>query len=407
MSIEGYCDPQFRAVREQFEQNFAERGEVGASVCVTREGEAVVDLCGGTADRHAATPWRRDTLGVVWSCSKGAVALCAHVLQSRGQLDLDAPVAYYWPEFAHSGKAEIAVRLLLNHQAGVPAIRRPLKPGGLYDWQYMVETLAAEPPFWPRGTRQGYHAATFGHLVGEVVRRISGTSIDHFFRNEVAAPLGLDFFFSLPEEYEGRVAPTIRPDPAPRGEPAGAFLTRLNEDPDSLQALAWNNTGRFARARDYDSREAHQAVLPSQGAVTNARGLAGMYAPLALGGAIGGVRLVSEGVLREMAAVSSATAVDAVLLIGLRLSLGFWKSSDNRRAAPGARDSMILSEDAFGHPGMGGSLGFADPAARLSFGYTMNKQGRGVGLNERGQSLVDAVYRSLGYQTNRYGTWML
>jgi CubicO group peptidase (beta-lactamase class C family) len=162
-------------------------------------------------------------------------------------------------------------------------------------------------------------------------------------------------------------------------------------DPASIQALTVKNTGRRTAAGDHDSREAHRAVLPSQGGITNARGLAGMYAPLAMGGG----RLVDADTLKQMSAVSSAIGVDATLLIGLRIALGFWKSSDNRRGPPGARDSILLSEEAFGHPGMGGSLGFADPAARLSFGYTMNKQGRGVCLNERGQSLVDAVYRSL------------
>jgi CubicO group peptidase (beta-lactamase class C family) len=165
----------------------------------------------------------------------------------------------------------------------------------------------------------------------------------------------------------------------------------MADDPTSIQALTVKNTGRRAAAGDHDSREAHRAVLPSQGGITNARGLAGMYAPLAVGGG----RLVDSDTLKQMSTVSSALGVDATLLIGLRIALGFWKSSDNRRGPPGARDSLILSEEAFGHPGMGGSLGFADPGARMSFGYTMNKQGRGVCLNERGQSLVDAVYRAL------------
>jgi CubicO group peptidase (beta-lactamase class C family) len=400
--MQGVCDAAFRAVGEEFERNFVERGEVGASVCIMVEGRTVVDLWGGVADRHSRRPWDKDTIGVVWSCTKGAVALCAHLLVSRGQLDLDRSVASYWPQFAQAGKESITVRMLLNHQAGLPAIRQPLAPGGLYDWHYMTNVLAAEAPFWGPGTRQGYHATTFGHLVGEIVRRVSGRPFDMFFREEVAGPLGLDFHIGLPEEHEARVAPTIRPDPPPRGEPPSAFLEAIAADPTGMQALTVNNTGRRAAAGDQDSRQAHQAVLPSQGGITNARGLAGLYAPLALGGG----NLVDADTLRQMSAVSSAIGVDAMLLVGLRIALGFWKSSDNRAALPGARDSMILSEDAFGHPGMGGSLGFADPAARLSFGYTMNKQGRGVGLSERGQSLVDAVYQSLGYRTSRLGSWL-
>ncbi len=406
MSIEGSCDPSFHQVREAFERNFRERGEVGAAVCVTRDGRPVVDLWGGVADRTAARPWQRDTLGLVWSCTKGAVALCAHVLRHRGLLDLDAAVARYWPEFGQQGKDEVTVRLLLSHQAGLPALREPIKPGGLFDWDYLTERLAAEPPFWPPGTRQGYHALTFGHLVGEVVRRAAGVPLAQFFRNEVAGPLGLDFHLGLAEEDEDRVAPTIRPEmAAPGAEPPARWLTLAYREPRSVQGLVLKNNGGYYAGRAYESRAAHAAVLPSQGGITNARGLAGLYTPLALGGAHGGVRLVDEDGVREMGAVSAASAVDGVLLLGMRFGLGFVKGCDNRQGPPGARDSLILSEAAFGHPGMGGSLGFADPAARLAFGYTMNRQGPGVLLNERGQALVDAVYRTLGCRSNSTGRW--
>ncbi len=402
MTIQGTCDVRFDGVREEFERNFDERGEVGASVCVMIEGRTVVDLWGGVSDRHTLRPWERNAIGWVWSCTKGATALCAHLLISRGSLDLDRPVASYWPEFGQEGKDGITVRMLLNHQAGLPAIRQPLVAGGLYDWQYLTGVLAAEEPFWEPGTRQGYHATTFGHLVGELIRRVSGRPFDVFFRDEIAGPLGLDFYFGLPEENEPRVAPTIRADPPPPGEPRSRFIAAMSSDPNSIQALMVKNTGQRSPSGDHNSREARRAVLPSQGGITNARGLAGMYAPLAQGGG----RLVDADTLKQMGTVSSAIGVDSTLLIGLRIALGYWKSSDNRQGPPGARDSMILSEEAFGHPGMGGSLGFADPGAKMSFGYTMNKQGRGVGLNERGQNLVDAVYRALGYRTNRWGWWM-
>jgi len=404
MSIQGHCDPRFQTVREEFERNFRDRGEVGASVCALVEGRTVVDLWGGFADRARTQPWEHNTLGVVWSCTKGVVALCAHVLVSRGLLDLDVPVARYWPEFVQNGKETIPVRWLLNHQAGIPGVHRQLRPGGLFDWDYTVETLAQETPFWEPGTRQGYHAFTFGHLVGEVVRRISGKELSAFFHDEIAGPLNLDFHLGLPETEESRVAPTIKPDAVPAGETPWRFLNRLNQEPESLQALIVHNTG--LRPGEIDSRKAHAAVLPSQGGITNARGLAGLYAPLALGGEKDGIRLVDADTLQAMGAVSSASAVDAVLLIGLRFGLGFLKSSDNRRSPPGATDSLILSESAFGHPGMGGSLGFADPLARLAFGYTMNKQGHGVLLNDRGQSLVDAVYRALGCRGNQHGFWV-
>ncbi len=403
MKVHGHFDLPFRTVWEEFERNFQERGEVGASVCVMVDGEAVVDLWGGVADRRTERPWERDTLVVVWSCTKGAVALCVHALAAGGLIDLDAPVARYWPGFARQGKDAIAVRRVLDHQAGLPAIRQQLRPGGLYDWDYVVGVLEEEAPFWEPGTRQGYHAVTFGHILGEVVRRVTGKDVGMFFREEVAGPLGLDFHIGLTEADESRVAPVIRPDPLPRGEAPERFLAAAQADPESVQGRIVWNTGR--RTGDQDSREAHAALLPSQGGITNASGLAGLYAPLALGGVSGALRLVDEEALGAIGAVSSASAIDAVLLVGLRFALGFMKSSDNREGPPGARDSLILSEAAFGHAGMGGSLGFADPAARLSFGYAMNKQGRGVLLNERGQGLVDAVYRALGCRSDRHGRW--
>src|SRR6266540_3541426 len=190
MTVEGSCAEQFAQVREEFERSFAERGEVGAAVCVTYRGETVVDLWGGTADPANGRAWDRDTLTHVWSATKGATALCAHMLASRGELDLNAPVVTYWPEFGKHGKDVILVRHLLSHQAGLPAIREPLPPGSFYNWQHMVDTLAQEEPFWRPGTRNGYHALTFGFLVGEVIRRESGRTFGTYFRDEVAGPLG-------------------------------------------------------------------------------------------------------------------------------------------------------------------------------------------------------------------------
>ena len=406
MNVQGFCHPSFRAVEEEFVRNFHERGEVGAAVCAIFDGETVVDLWSGVADRSSGRPWERDTIGLLWSCTKGAVALCVHVLASRGQLDLDAPVAYYWPEFAQAGKEAISVRVLLSHQAGLPALRQPLKPGGLLDWDYMVERLAAEEPFWPPGTREGYHAPTFGYLAGELVRRVSGWPLDRFFRDEIAGPLGLDLHLGLPEAEEARVAPTIRPEMPAQGEPVSRWLVPAYGDPESLQALVLKNNGGYYARRTYESREAHAAVLPSAGGIGNARSLAMLYAPLALGGAYAGVRLLDVDAVMRAGVVHAASALDAVMLIPMRFALGFVKACDNRREPPGARDSLLLSEDAFGHPGMGGSLGFADPRARLAFGYTMNRQGHGILLNERGQAMVDAVYRALGYRLSAFGRYV-
>lgn len=407
--INGFCDPRFSRVAEEFERNFQERGELGASVCVTLEGETVVDLWGGTAREETGMPWEENTISLVWSCTKGATALCAHILASRGLLDLDAPVAKYWPEFGQAGKENIPVRMLLNHQAGVPALRKPLPDGAFYDWDLMVQALAAEEPFWQPGLMHGYHAFTYGWLVGEVVRRVSGKSLGTFFREEVAEPLGLDFWIGLPEEHEDRTARMIMAPPPGPDEPISPFFAAM-ADPTSVQTLLFFNTGGYMLPgadglMGFESQAGHAAEIGAAGGITNARGLARMYAPLANGGSAGEVRLVNEEILYGMGAVSSA-GLNATLLLPTRFSLGYFKAVDNRRVpntVPG--DNAIVSEAAFGHPGFGGSVGFADPESKMSFGYTMNRMGEGTGLNERGQSLVDATYLSLGYSSNAAGAW--
>ncbi len=386
--VVGSCDPRFHEVREEFERNFAARGEVGASVCVIVEGETVVDLWGGVADPASDRAWERDTVGLVFSATKGATALCAHILADRGQLDLDAPVAAYWPEFAAHGKASVTARMLLSNRAGLPAVRSPIPPGGFCDWALMVELLAGETPFWQPGTRHGYHGFVFGWLVGELVRRVSGRSVGAFFREEVAEPLGLDFWIGLPEKIEPRVAPSIGFDPAGYRDPP-PLIRAMAADPESLPALIFLNTGGWFSPAQWDTRASHAAEIPAAGGITNARGLAGMYAPLSRGG----LPLVSDPAITPMRETASA-GHDPSLLAQTCFSLGFAKSWDNRTLGPGM--SAIIGEDAFGHPGAGGSIGFADPRARMAFGYTMNRHGPGIALNERGQSLVDAVYRTLG-----------
>jgi CubicO group peptidase (beta-lactamase class C family) len=398
--IEGSCEPQFAALVDEFERNFRERGEIGASVCVHHDGRTVADLWGGLARPAENVPWTRDTVSIVFSCTKGATALCAHVLAARGLLDIDAPVAEYWPEFERNGKAGATVRMMLDHSVGLPVCRTMVKQGGCYDWDYMAELLAGEEPFWKPGVRNGYHMINFGWTVGEVVRRVSGRSLGTFFRDEIAGPLGIDFWIGLPEEHEPRVAP-ILPFMPPAGEPLSMFVTALLSDPQSIQALSLLNTGSF----DPNSRAAHAAEVGGGGGISNARGLAGLYAPLANGGSLNGTTLVDARQLARMGEVSMATHEDATLLIPTRFALGFMKSMDNRRRATGDRDSAILSSAAFGHVGAGGSIGFADPREGLSFGYSMNRMGNGIMLNERGQSLVDTTYRTLGYGSNEGGVW--
>lgn len=396
----GSCDTRFSQVREEFERNFAERGELGASVCVMVDGEVVVDLWGGCAD-EAGAPWSSDTIVPVYSCTKGATALCAHVLADRGQLDFDAPVATYWPEFAQNGKADIPVRMLLNHQAGLAAIRETLPDKGYADWNLITELLAAQAPLWEPGTRSGYHALTIGHLVGEVVRRITGRTLGQFFREAVAEPLGADIWIGLPEEAEHRVAQSIAADIPTDLEQLPVFFRTALTDPTSIPGLIVLNSGGFllpgpTAERQINTREFHAAEIPSVNGVSNGRGLATMYRPLALDGSADGIRVVKKAQIVQMTQVTSASAIDATIGIPSRWTLGFHTGLDNR--ALGAGSSLILAPGAFGHCGMGGSAGFADPGARMSFGYTMTKQGTGIVVDSRAQSLIDAAYRSLGYR---------
>ncbi len=392
--VEGAYDTRFQPVVDAFLTNFDARDELGASVCLTVGGETVVNLWGGTADEATGAPWTTDTVSVVQSNTKGATALCAHVLAARGLLDLGAPVAEYWPEFAREGKEHTTVRMMLDHSAGIPVFRGPVEPLAFYDWDHVVARLEAELPFWEPGTRHGYHLLNFGWTVGELVRRVSGKSLGAFFAEAVAGPLGLDFWIGLPEEIEPRVAPLLSYAGLPSGPPSDFVVTML-ADRESIPACAVRNLLPF----DHNSRAHHAAEIGGGGGITNARGLAGMYRPLANGG---GDLVDADGIAR-MRRVSSATNKDATLRIPTRFGMGFMVSMDNRRVP--AADSVILGEHAFGHVGMGGSVGFADVEHGLSFGYTMNRMGPGILMNERGQSLIDAAYRVLGCVSDITGNW--
>ena len=392
--VAGEYDDRFAPVVEEFVRNFDEREEVGASLCVTLDGATVVDVWGGVADPKTGRAWERDTVSIVHSCTKGATALCAHALAAQGKLDLEAPVAEYWPEFARAGKETATVRMMLDHSVGVPVLRGELAPGELYDWDRMVSRLEAEEPFWEPGTRHGYHMINFGWTVGELVRRASGRSLGTFFREAVAEPLGVDFWIGLPEELEDRVAPVI-PTLRQKGDPLTSFELAVVSDRASVSALAIANVAGM----NPNSRAAHAAEIGGGGGITNGRGLAGMYTPLALGGG----DLVDRDGLDRMRRVSSAVNRDATLCIGTRFAMGFMVSMDNR-ARPDT-DSAIIGEHAFGHVGAGGSIGFADPSCGLGFGYSMNRMGKGILLNDRGQSLVDATYRVLGHRSDGSGSW--
>ncbi len=389
--ISGTYDQAFAGVAEAFRANFAECREVGASVCVTHHGRPVVDLWGGVADPKTGRAWERDTLGIVFSCTKGATAICAHMLADQGKLALYEDVAKLWPAFAQGGKGGTTTAMMLGHTSPVPHVRAPIKAGGMMDFDYMVELLANEPAFWEPGTRQGYHGTTFAWTVGNMVRLAAGQPLGAFFAEQVAGPLGLDFWIGLPEAEESRVAPMIGSDPA-EADLGSRFLKALLSEPGSLPQLFVTNTG----GADYNTRAMHAAEMGSANGITNARGLAGLYAGLVAG------KLVGQETLERMGRCSAATHRDATLMQPMRFAMGFMVSTDNRQAGG---DSLLVGEQAFGHVGMGGSLGFADPARGLAFGYTMNRMGPGILMNARGQSLVDAAYLAAGARSSASGAW--
>jgi len=392
-TISGSCDPQFTSVLAEFRANFAERKEVGASVSITHHGRTVVDLWGGIAKPETQEPWTRDTVSIVYSCTKAATALCLHMLVDQGRVTYETLVGDIWPAFATNGKEATTVGMMLAHTSPVPQLTETIKPGGLTDWDYMTALIAAEPAHWEPGTRQGYHGLTYAWTVGQIVRLVCGMPLGEFFKKHVAGPLDLDFHIGLPESEEPRVAPMIAPDPAEINF-GSAFFRAATTQPGSLPHLFLTNQGDA----DFNSREIHAAEIGSANGISNARSLAAMYGPLANGGGA----LVSADRVHRMGRVSAATHSDAVLCQPMRFAMGFMTSTDNRASGG---DSLILGESAFGHVGMGGSIGFADPAQGLSFGYTMNRMGAGILLNPRGQSLIDACYRAVGLTSDASGAW--
>jgi CubicO group peptidase (beta-lactamase class C family) len=405
--ITGHCDPQFQPVLDSFIDNFETKDELGASVSLNIEGESTVNLWGGFVkplkgtDERDDYRWNEDTLSVVFSCTKAATALCAHILIDQGKLNLHEKVSTYWPEFAANGKQDVTVEMILNHTAGLPALREPVKESGYLDWDYMVDRLANEAPFWEPGTRSGYHMTTYGWTVGELVKRVSGHSLGDFFQLMVAQPLGIEFWIGLPDEQHHRVS-RMKQWVARSKAKLTPFTHKLLHDQKSIQFLALLNTGRHKT----DSSESYRAEYGAGGGITNARNLAKMYTPLANMGLSHHHRLISNDQIHMMSKTSVATMRDATLLMPTRFSLGFMRSMDNRHRETGDMESCILGKDAFGHAGAGGSIGFADPEERLSFAYTMNRMGAGILLNERSQNLVDATYCSLGYSSNKSGMWL-
>jgi CubicO group peptidase (beta-lactamase class C family) len=374
-AVEGTCAPRFAAVREAFAANFEAGREVGASFAATLDGEPIVDLWGGHADAARSRPWERDTIVNVFSTTKAMTALVAHMCVDRGLLDLDAPVARYWPEFAAAGKSAIPVRQVMSHTAGLAGLTPRLPTEALFDWTRMTDALAAEAPWWPPGSRSGYHAMTFGYLVGELVRRVTGVTLGTFFRDEVARRLGVDFHIGLPASEDGRVAEMVAP---PRSEAA------LTLDTASLAGRVLSNPP--LRPDAANRAEWRRAEIPAANGHGNARSVARVLAALALGGTLAGTRLLREETLRR-AIEEQCHGKDLVLGRTFRWGVGFMLTSPEMPFGP--------NPHIFGHGGWGGSLGFADLDARVSWAYVMNRMSPGTTGDARAAGMIAALYGSL------------
>lgn len=390
--VRGRFDAAFAEVAEEFARGFALRGELGASLCVRHGGRIVVDLWGGIADHGAGTPWQEDTVSVVFSCTKAATALCIHLLAAQGHLRLDQRISHYWPEYGAEGKGDTTIQMVLDHTAGLPALRQPLKKGCLEDSPYMVEHVEREAPFWRPGTVSGYHAITFGVLLGELVRRTTGSSLGTVFDQLMARTYGLEFWIGLPESAWPRVAPIV---PMTSAEMQKSAFSEAAKVAGSIQNLFIYNSGDWSR-RGMNTLRGMAVEIPSANGATHARGLSGLYELLQPGAhrELQGLQAVVQR-LRN-AAPARPSHVDATLLIPTRFSDGFMLGMNNGPEAANG-NNLLIGQEAFGHSGAGGAVGFIDPPKTLSFGYTMNRLGNGVLVNQRGQALIDATYRAIAH----------
>ena len=390
--VHGTIAPGFGPVRDAFARNFAERDEVGAACAVYLRGEPVVDLWGGLRDRAAGAPWEADTLVLVFSTTKGLAAMAMAVAHSRGLFGLDERVASYWPEFAQQGKDRVTVRQLLAHQAGLCAIDTPLRPAILRDLDALAVILARQRPAWEPGTRHGYHALTLGFYESELLRRVDPLhrSLGVYFRDEIARPLGVEFYIGLPPEVPAFRLAAIEPF-----RPL-SHLFRLDRDtrrmvlaylrPGSLTARAFGNP-RVGRPADFNAPEFRGLELPSAGGIGVVRDIAKAYGVFATGGRELGISAATLRELRTPAPPPAPGRLDEVLRADTRFAFGYIKPSPPFRFGSG--------DSAFGTMGAGGSFAFADPDVGLGFAYAMNRMGFQVWSDPRERALREAVYRCL------------
>ncbi|MEY2425472.1 MAG: hypothetical protein QOI61_1044 [Actinomycetota bacterium] len=391
VDLEGSVEPGWEKVADAFAANFAAGKEHGAAVAVYADGKPVVDLWGGVADTNTGRPWQADTIVLVFSATKGMTAILASLLAERGDLDIDAPVASYWPEFAANGKEAIPVRWLLSHQAGLVAVDRRFTLDELCSWATVVDELAAAPPMWEPGKHHAYHALTYGHLVGEVLRRITGKSVGTLFQDEIAKPLALSSWIGLPESEEARVA---RLTPAPSVEPEALqqlLDTVFGEGSLFHRSVLGVPVGLVSEDDGwFGSRQVRAAEIPAGNLVSDARSLARAYA--ATIGEVDGVRLLSDDAVKAASTVQTDSSTPwgmppGLEDFGITMGLGFQLHTAM---------ADLLGSSSFGHGGAGGSMGLAAPEHGLGFGYVMNRMLTEIPNRPRNQLLMDAVVECAG-----------
>jgi CubicO group peptidase (beta-lactamase class C family) len=376
--VSGTCDTRFGPVRDAFRGRLASGSELGGSIVVDVDGQTVVDIWGGWRDAERSSPWTRDTITNVWSTTKTVTNLAALMLADRGLLDPYERVARYWPEFAENGKDAIEVRHILGHTSGVSGWEAPFTVEDMYDWDLATSRLAGQKPWWEPGTASGYHANNQGHLVGELVRRVTGQPLKDFIAQEIAGPLGADFQIGAAESDWDRIAPVIPPPPLPSG--------RAALDPDSPAFKTFTGpVGDAAAANTPDWRRADMGALNGHG---NARSVARILRALALDGSSGGVRLLSRdtiGVIFD----EQSHGVDLVLGVPLRFGIGY--ALPETETAP-----YIPPGRACYWGGWGGSVIIMDLDRRTTISYMMNKMGAGVIGSDRTVAYVRAIHDCLG-----------
>ena len=374
--------PLLARVEQVFRENFTNRDELGASVSIWHGGEEVLALASGFCDRKQTRVWNHESTVPFWSATKGLSAACILHLLDRSDLGLDDKVARVWPEFARAGKGQITFAQVLSHQAGLPLLDRK---ASIFDHAAVVVAIEEQEPCWEPGSRHGYHPRLFGFLLDEIMLRLTGARIGEYFHREFADPLGLDAWIGLPEAEHDRVATLY---PGRMSDPEGEEdFYRAFADPQSLTRRAFGSPAGLPAVSGMNAPEAWHAGWPALGGVGSARGLAKFYAMLAGGGTWEGKRYFTEKVLQAMSA-TMVSGTDAVFCMPSAFSAGFMKD------CPGSARRRIFgpSNEAFGHPGAGGSLAFADPENNLAFAYTMNQMSYGVLPGSRALDMVDAIY---------------